>query len=421
MDISVLRHLQYPEQDEEENRWRTHHCWKIAQKLIFETHKNEPLGAILLGKLKLNPIGLFLLVVFGVAFIQGSGLLVYTLISGLDESALIRFLYLQWHILLLYWVVVPSILAFYPWVGRTVGRLFAGLYIDGALTRDEKGLFVLVASVRDHICDKRWTYAAVSLTIVSLAILVYTGLIGQDWAGTPGIKFDIRLYYIIQLPGVGVAGYILYIIVAREIATVRSLFRLFNESSSGHKVVKSVHVRPWHPDRCGGLGRLNKYAIRFSYFIALVALGLSLFTYFSLLKCDYNIYKSLSTDPGLWAAIVAYVVLAPSLFFLTLGSAHRAMHGEKVESLRGISEQLDIEYEKTHRVYKKSSSILAASAEKVRLLHELYELTDKFPVWPFDTATIRRFATAWIAPFLIVALSVGIQTLVKFVIEMSVK
>jgi len=97
------------------------------------------------------------------------------------------------------------------------------------------------------------------------------------------------------------------------------------------------------------------------------------------------------------------------------------MHGEKVESLRGISEQLDIEYEKTHRVYKKSSSILAASAEKVRLLHELYELTDKFPVWPFDTATIRRFATAWIAPFLIVALSVGIQTLVKFVIEMSVK
>jgi len=415
--MSMLRFVQYPERDEEESEWQTHPRWEIAKKLLFETYRNEPLGSFLIGKLKLNPIGMFVLVVFGVALIQGLGLLLYSIIPWLDVSLLIRFLYFEWPIFALSWIVIPLILAFYPWVVRTIGRLFAGLYMDGVMARDDKELCDLVDLARNRISNKQWTYAAIILTLASLAILVLTGFVRGDWDKTPGIDFDIWLYYIVQLPGVSIAGYIVYIIVAREIATVHSLFQLFNDSAGGYKTVKTVNVRPWHPDRCGGLGRLNKYAIRFSYFIALIALGLLLFTYFSLSKFEYDISKSLINDPGLWAAIIAYVILAPSLFFLTLGSANRAMHREKVNHLHEISAQLDVEYEKTHQVYSERSSILADSLEKVRLLHELYELTDRFPVWPFDAPSIRRFVTAWIAPFITIALSAGIQRLIESLIS----
>ena len=410
MAVSVFKWLQYPKQDGEEGQWQTHPRWKTAEKLVIEASRSDPIGTILLAKLRLNPIGIFLLVILGVASIQGLALLLYYFIPGLKVATLVRFLYLEWPIFALSWVVIPFILAFYPWVVRTTGHLYAGLYMDGVLARDEKELCALVDSVKDRICNKRWTYAAISLTLASLAVMVSTGLFGrQDWAETPGIAFDVSLYYVILLPGVSLAGYIIFIIIARELATVHSLFRLFNENTGGQQAADTVNVRPWHPDRCGGLGRLNRYATRFSYFIASVAVGLLFFTYFSISKFEYNILDSVKNDPGLWVAIVAYVILAPALFFLTLGSASRAMRREKVKRLGVISEQLDTEYEITQQLYAGHSIELNSSAQKVRLLHELYVLTDRFPVWPFDAASIRRFTTAWIAPFVPVAFSLIIK------------
>lgn len=205
-------------------------------------------------------------------------------------------------------------------------------------------------------------------------------------------------------------NYIAYVIVAREFATVRSLFQLFRRTHED-QAATAIHVRPWYPDRCGGLGRLNKYAISFSYFLAAVAFGLLLFTYESV--SIYGVQGSLATDPGLWLGVAAYFILAPSLFFLTLGSEHRAMLSEKAEDLHGIAEELDTEYRNIREVHKENSAVLGETIQRIKQLHELYELTAKFPVWPFDIATLRKFVTALLAPLITVAVPVAVPIIAK--------
>lgn len=391
---------------------------KTARSLRFDTFDHDPLGKLLVGTLKLNPLGVAALAVLVTGIIYLVAALLYALLSPASLSDWARYVFTKWYVVALSWVVMPAVLAFYPWVTRVSGSLFADLYIAGVVQRDYNEVRNLVcqspASVKNHICDKRWTYAAIGVALVAVSIWTYTGLVGRDWDITPYIGHGIWLHFVLLIPAALVGNYMLYIVVAREIAIIRGLYRLFNEGRGGDKEVERVNVQPWHPDGCGGLGQLRDYAIRFSYFLAMVAVVLLLFTYISI--DDYGFRDSLITDPGMWAGIVAYIVLAPGLFFLTLGSAHRAMLSEKRSHLHQISNQLDREYQNTRANLSADSAVLGASLDKIRRLHDLYDLTVKFPVWPFDLATLRRFGTAVVAPFITVALPVGIERVIQLVI-----
>lgn len=407
----LLRVFQYREPEKPPNDSRE----ETARSLHFDTFDHDPLGKLLVGTLKLNPLGVAALAVFvtGISYLVAALLYALLLPAALSDWA--RFVFTEWYMVALWWAVIPAGLAFYPWVTRVTGSLFAGLYIAGVVQRDYNEVRNLVcqsrASVRSHICDKRWTYAAISVALVEVIIWTITGLVGRDWDKTPYIGHDIWLHYVILIPATLGANYMLYIMVAREIATIRGLFRLFNEGRDGGRGVERVNVQPWHPDGCGGLGRLRDYAIRFSYLVAIVAVALLLLIYDSVSM--YGIRGSLINDPGMWAGIVAYVVLAPGLFFLTLGSAHRAMLSEKHSRLRAISTQLDREYQNTSSNLSAEGAVLGTSLDKIKRLHDLYELTVKFPVWPFDLATLRRFGTAVVAPFITVAVSASIERAIQ--------
>lgn len=45
-------------------------------------------------------------------------------------------------------------------------------------------------------------------------------------------------------------------------------------------------------------------------------------------------------------------------------------------------------------------------------LHSLYELTSKFPVWPFNIENILRFITSFVSPILVVLVSTVIRNLI---------
>ena len=95
------------------------------------------------------------------------------------------------------------------------------------------------------------------------------------------------------------------------------------------------------------------------------------------------------------------LVGAPILFFLTLGSAHRAMQRDRTKHLRAISEQLDAEYQRIRNSIVGDAAHLAESIEKVKHLREVHELTAKFPVWPFNVASVERFIATVGSPIII--------------------
>jgi hypothetical protein len=93
-----------------------------------------------------------------------------------------------------------------------------------------------------------------------------------------------------------------------------------------------------------------------------------------------------------------YVVVALLSFFLPPLTAHRAMDEAKRKLLAEISKQFRQDYTQATARLGSSADELQTHVDKVQNLRALYEMTETFPVWPFDTATLRRFVVAITVP-----------------------
>jgi hypothetical protein len=200
-----------------------------------------------------------------------------------------------------------------------------------------------------------------------------------------------KLYAEMKLAIVIPVSFMLWMILSRIIATIRMLDQLFQHSN--------LQLNPLHPDRCGGLGPLNRYAQTLISFIAVIGLGLVVIAVPRILTENYT------QQPMLQIAIISYLVLAPYCFFGTLGTAHRAMLRARDGLLLRISDEFLVRYRETLKGLKENGEISEAQLASLQRFSRLHEITEAFPVWPFDAASIRRFAAAFVAPALGVPLA----------------
>ena len=107
--------------------------------------------------------------------------------------------------------------------------------------------------------------------------------------------------------------------------------------------------------------------------------------------------------------VILYVVLAPIVFFGTLGSAHRAMRNSKQQTRNEVSERLLLEYRKARSVLERGTP--GDSIATISQLNELYRLTSQFTVWPFNFDTIRGFSAAISAPLVAIAIPISLELL----------
>jgi hypothetical protein len=98
-----------------------------------------------------------------------------------------------------------------------------------------------------------------------------------------------------------------------------------------------------------------------------------------------------------WMAIATYVILAPLVFFLPLGTAHVSMRRAKDRHLLLLAERFDAEYRQAADQIDEAGT-LKSNVEKMEQLRKLYKITEEFPVWPFDVTNLRRFLTVITAP-----------------------
>ena len=149
---------------------------------------------------------------------------------------------------------------------------------------------------------------------------------------------------------------------------------------------------------------INRYSLNLSYAIAIIGLVLS-----TLILREAQ-GGTLATYYLGWIGVAAYLVIAPLLFFLPLGTAHAAMRRARDKYLLMLAEEFDLEYGFSSGHVEKDPKKLKLKVEKIQQLKELYKTTEEFPVWPFDIASLRRFLAITSAPLLpgIVSLAVEV-------------
>ncbi len=210
---------------------------------------------------------------------------------------------------------------------------------------------------------------------------------------------------------IGVAAFVIQVMLttwvlifaARSLLFIRGLFDLFNSKET------NVRLDPFHPDGVSGLAKLSRLATQLAMMLFLLGI------YVSLKVIDRIYFQQISIFDGIGnsVAIVSYVVTAPAVFFLILGSAYNKMYEAKESVISILCDKI-----KDVMNQIKSESDIGENKKNLEHLKSLQEqkmaLNKSVMVWPFDVKSIQGFFSAVITP-LIAPLITGVVELVNFI------
>lgn len=374
--------------------------------LRFRTYAGDPLAVWLLDKLRLSPLSLGLLTIVVAGLVMGVSLVIYAL--AFPAETLENFLTWQadnWQGAIYGGLVTPLAVGFYGWINIATGDLFRQLFRDKVFAWSDAEFEAVLTQGQnspERIYNHwGWTAAAVAVTsvwvVASFAMAVWTG----PWGSPEPVGEDIWIYVLATYPFGTVAIYMLCMIAAKEFATIYGLRRLFQG--------EAFRLVPLHPDGCGGLQALSKYALRFGYFLAVAGLGLALLSVQSINLGTEHFAKDYILHLGLGL----YVVLAPLTFFASVGTAHARMAAHKRALLLWVSRLFDETHSDVVEAMKGTKALSDTTLAEVNRLHSLYRTVEGFPVWPFDVRTIRNFTAVALVPVLTVVVSTGVSVVVE--------
>jgi hypothetical protein len=300
------------------------------------------------------------------------------------------------------YVMMPIVGGFYIWSIHRIGILLQQLYNSNIFT-DETGIKELVPEVKRSLRSRGPLILSIFVaTIVTLLVLAKY----LNWLpGLQSISFlnHSNIISWLRIPLWFVTMYGICFGLFNIGATIITLRRIFRD--------QSIRISPWHPDRCGGLKSISQYSMNLGYAIAVVGVFISIQ---AIQEIQLGVFKAAYLT---WIELVGYVVLAPLVFFLPLGTAHTAMQSAKRTHLLALADQFDIQYQMIVESLKTGNNEIASSTERIENLQTLYKITEDFTIWPFDDVNLRRFLTITLAPLLPAVASVIFEFIRIFLLD----
>jgi hypothetical protein len=272
------------------------------------------------------------------------------------------------------YVMQPLINGFYIWTIKVIEPLFRKLRESTVFT-DESSFNKEVQDLQLRLRSKVALGASVSVAAIVTLLLIGTFLDWYPWARGVGYLNHSTILPWLAAPVWFLTTYTFSFSLFNIAVTIAALRRLFKD--------QSIQISPWHPDKCGGLKSISQYSLTLGYPIAVIG---AMFSIVTIVEMQAGVFTTSYLN---WIAIVSYIILAPVVFFLPLKTPHEAMREAKESSLMFLAKQFDDEYSMISG--DEDGIELEAKVKKIEQLRRLYEITEEFPIWPFDVTNLRRF------------------------------
>jgi hypothetical protein len=156
-----------------------------------------------------------------------------------------------------------------------------------------------------------------------------------------------------------------------------------------------INMLPFHPDQSGGLRPVGEIGLRNQYGLTVGGINvvLLIFTSVLYLQVPRPLYGLMV------AAGLAYLILGPAVFIGPLLPFRAGMMNTKTTLMSEVAQRLRVELRRLHGELL-CGQITKDDEDLIDRLRKLGSVIDQLPVWPFDFGTVRKFASAYIAPLL---------------------
>ena len=283
-------------------------------------------------------------------------------------------------------VFTPVLTGYYLWSADSMRGIIRGLRQSNILKIEEADVNA-VMKYFGNPWRQYWSFAFMLI----IGVLVYVSR--REFSGFAGSSIATKLVVSFTY---AILSYFTAILISNLFANVWSIRRIMRD--------KTLNINPLHPDRCGGLRVLSDYSIKVVYLNAVFGILISITGY------------RLITQGYVWAAIICvvlYICIATISFFSPLGTAHEGMREAKTTLLMKLGRQFWADYLVAQNAVSGDIESLRNVVAKIKDIRELYDFTNAFPVWPFDSATLRRFFITITSPLVPALIGLLIDLLKK--------
>jgi hypothetical protein len=289
---------------------------------------------------------------------------------------------------------VPATLYFFFWMPDGILDVLNGLKINKVIqlhrqaNNDEDKYQQFINRFAKVYSSRKWVilaFCCVTLAMVFAVIPEQRNFVSWQTANNVVFWYHEFFWYVSFLIG-GVA-------LIKVLLTLYWFNRIFVEFK--------VDIRVLHPDMAGGLSPLGNFSVKIGYMIGIFGFTSVMVIWSQSAYLVKNGSLSLAITPAIISSIFVYLMLAPIVFFAPIGSAHSAMKRARHDFIIAISDQFENDFEKIQLLLDKDSDELKKVLDKIEHLQQVHNMAARFPVWPFNTASLIRFFSSVFLPVVV--------------------
>ncbi|MEO0456255.1 MAG: hypothetical protein AAF152_06670 [Cyanobacteria bacterium P01_A01_bin.114] len=266
-------------------------------------------------------------------------------------------------------LVNPIVFGYYLWSFQSIRHVMEQLEASDVVETSPQEIHQTI--LRGYRQWWRRPTALGSATAFSVFVGVTRRQLSQSWSSsTPlTVAATVVLTFVVVY-----AGSVLILNLISNIQILQTTFKY-----------KDLTISPLHPDRCGGLNALSDYALKTAYLVAILGIWVGIVEY------QFIQQNSQGSIWFVYPLIPLYLGLSVICFYGPLLTAHRGMKKAKQDLLHQIAHQFNCDYGQIYGELAADAETLQRGTEKIKELRALYELTDEFPIWPFNIAIFRQY------------------------------
>ena len=311
--------------------------------------------------------------------------------------------------------LVVSAIAFTIWQ-TTMRRTFSaalesGIVADAPTSIQKFMELSLELKARLH---SPWRYVVIAAVVLLTLTISNVGAIGlvpltiRDWPPPPEVFFSISMEVelVIFAYAVGAVAWCLTSAALWMVYAGRKL-RLEGEIVSRVSSGQTLRIQPGHSDGCCGLESIGSCCLQ-SAIPLLIGMVLCLIWSNSRRLPIFRSEPAGFLDlivPFSDCMVAALLLLACAIVFLPVKGLHAQMESYKSAKDAAFTKELEIELQRIlQALASDDKETVRSSADRLRLVQALDPVALKLSTWPFDKASLLKYA---IAPFASVAGSFG--------------
>ncbi len=300
-------------------------------------------------------------------------------------------------------LIHPVILGYLVWIQAAGGQLLTEL-VSRAVPGSEDRLQGVLDTCRTRL--QGWwvspTCAVLSLVFTTWFIRAFT-----EFAGPAPYPSWITVHHTIawvRSPLVFVVFYALALEVYHLVIIILGVNELLTN--------QEIRIEPFHPDRAGGLGFVGRFSANLGYLIGVLGLLLSI----RLIQAPADFSDERISVFVL--GVVAYLLLAPTIFFAPLWAVHRAMAAYRERLLADVSAKFDAALAQLQGLSGGGADQVEEWVKGMQQLNNVRELImDRVSIWPFSGESVRKYlGLAW-SPLIPVLVPVLLERIAALLVD----